>query len=102
MARQENSLKPSRGIALGSRRRAGGTWCLDCEWRQPDRKSACFSRTETSIPDRPSKYPSIIPLGLPPAIQHGPGDEDTDSILWIILLQGRRGFARGTGTILIS
>src|SRR5215472_47029 len=37
--------------------------------RKSRRKSACFSRTRTSIPARARRYPSIIPAGPPPAMQ---------------------------------
>jgi hypothetical protein len=38
--------------------------------RKSRRKSACFSRTTVLTPARPSKNPSIIPAGPPPAMQH--------------------------------
>src|SRR5262249_38999619 len=44
--------------------------------RKSRRKSACFSRTRTSIPARASRYPNIIPAGTPPAIQ--PVSRDAD------------------------
>src|SRR5215471_11204075 len=44
--------------------------------RKSRRKSACFSRTSTSIPARASRYANIIPAGPPPAIQHVPRDVD--------------------------
>ncbi len=38
--------------------------------RKSRRKSACFSKTTVLTPARPSKKPSIMPAGPPPAIQH--------------------------------
>src|SRR5258706_983263 len=37
--------------------------------RKSRRKSACFSRTTTSMPARARRTPSIIPAGPPPAMQ---------------------------------
>src|SRR5215472_186995 len=49
--------------------------------RKSRKKSPCFSRTRTSIPARASRYPSIIPAGPPPTIQHVPRDVD----IWVVL-----------------
>src|SRR5579864_5286153 len=56
--------------------------------RKSRRKSACFSRTRTSIPARANRYPSIIPAGPPPTMQHVPGDKGAASIFSISWLRG--------------
>src|SRR2546422_3677274 len=38
--------------------------------RKSRRKSACFSSTRTSTPERANSSPSMIPAGPPPATQH--------------------------------
>src|ERR1700704_1854369 len=38
--------------------------------RKSRKKSACFSSTSVSTPARPNRYPSIMPAGPPPTMQH--------------------------------
>src|ERR1700761_8588643 len=60
--------------------------------RKSRKKSACFSSTSVSTPARPRRYPSIIPAGPPPTMQHrvvitrpdGRSEEVPASMIWLL------------------